>query len=290
MIAPSLLTAVRPPPFQRGHAQPPVREARRAPVRGSRRHVIRGLGAKRRLGERNRRFQRLEQGRAQARAARAVRDLGGLHRRRRARALYKYHVHSRVTRTGADKADPFAVYAEQPPARPRSLGPELRLGRCRLDVKSLSRQQPVGAVVGLRGSPGSWMRVPEEDNRWLTYRELAPRLADYAHRLGFTHVEFMPVMEHPFYGSWGYQCTGYFAPTSRFGTPQDFMFLVDHLHQHGIGVILDWCRPISHPTKFGLQLSMGRTCTSMPTRVWACIRIGAARSSTTGATRCVGSC
>jgi 1,4-alpha-glucan branching enzyme len=87
---------------------------------------------------------------------------------------------------------------------------------------------------------GSWMRVPEENNRSLTYRELAPRLAEYLSRMNFTHVELLPVMEHPFYGSWGYQTTGYFAPTARYGTPQDFMYLVDYLHQHGIGVILDW--------------------------------------------------
>src|ERR671932_428735 len=84
------------------------------------------------------------------------------------------------------------------------------------------------------------MRVPEEGKRPLTYRELASKLADYVNRLGFTHVEFMPITEHPFYGSWGSQTPGYFAPTSRYGTPQDFMFLVDTLHQHGIGVILDW--------------------------------------------------
>jgi 1,4-alpha-glucan branching enzyme len=87
---------------------------------------------------------------------------------------------------------------------------------------------------------GSWMRVPEEQNRSLTYREMAPRLADYLADRGFTHVEFLPVMEHPFYGSWGYQTTGYFAPTSRFGSPQDLMYLIDTLHQRGIGVILDW--------------------------------------------------
>ena len=77
---------------------------------------------------------------------------------------------------------------------------------------------------------GSWMRVPEEDNRPLTYREMAPRLGDYVQRMGFTHVELLPIMEHPFYGSWGYQTTGFFAPTSRYGSPQDFMFLVDQLH------------------------------------------------------------
>jgi 1,4-alpha-glucan branching enzyme len=94
---------------------------------------------------------------------------------------------------------------------------------------------------------GSWMRVPEEGTRFLTYRELAPRLAEHARRTGFTHVELMPVMEHPFYGSWGYQVTGYFAPSSRFGTPEDFMFLVDTLHGNGIGVILDWT-PAHFPT------------------------------------------
>jgi 1,4-alpha-glucan branching enzyme len=173
-------------------------------------------------------------------------------------ALYKYHVHSRVTRTGADKADPFAVYAEQPP---RQASVVWDLGYDWGDADWMSSR----ARANSRSAPwsvyevhlGSWMRVPDEGNRWLTYRELAPRLADYAHRLGFTHVEFMPVMEHPFYGSWGYQCTGYFAPTSRFGTPQDFMFLVDHLHQHGIGVILDWVPSHFPSDEFGLQLFDG---------------------------------
>jgi 1,4-alpha-glucan branching enzyme len=84
------------------------------------------------------------------------------------------------------------------------------------------------------------MRIPEEGNRSLSYREIAPRLAEHVNKLGFTHVELLPIMEHPFYGSWGYQTTGYFSPTARYGTPQDFMFLVDYLHQHGIAVILDW--------------------------------------------------
>ena len=87
---------------------------------------------------------------------------------------------------------------------------------------------------------GSWRRNPLEDNRPLSYRELADELADYVSDLGFTHVELLPVMEHPFSGSWGYQVTGYYAPTSRFGTPDDFRYLVDRLHQRGIGVILDW--------------------------------------------------
>jgi 1,4-alpha-glucan branching enzyme len=99
---------------------------------------------------------------------------------------------------------------------------------------------------------GSWRRVPEEGDRFLTYRELAPYLAQYVKETGFTHVEFLPIMEHPFYGSWGYQTLGYFAPSSRYGTPQDFMYLVDHLHKHGIGVILDWVPSHFPSDEFGL--------------------------------------
>ena len=87
---------------------------------------------------------------------------------------------------------------------------------------------------------GSWRRVQSKGYRSLSYRELAPQLADYLEQLGYTHVEFMPVMDHPFFGSWGYQITGYFAPSGNFGTPQDLMYLIDYLHQRGIGVILDW--------------------------------------------------
>src|SRR5690606_10082500 len=94
--------------------------------------------------------------------------------------------------------------------------------------------QAIGAPISIyEVHLGSWMRVPEEGNRHLTYRELAPRLAEYVKKLGFTHVELMPVMEHPYYGSWGYQVTGHFAPTARYGTPQDFMHLIDTLHQTG---------------------------------------------------------
>jgi 1,4-alpha-glucan branching enzyme len=87
---------------------------------------------------------------------------------------------------------------------------------------------------------GSWQRKPEEGHRVLSYRELAASLVPYVVEMGFTHVEFLPVMEHPFYGSWGYQTTGYYAPTSRYGSPQDFMYLIDCFHQNGIGVFLDW--------------------------------------------------
>lgn len=87
---------------------------------------------------------------------------------------------------------------------------------------------------------GSWMRVTEEGNRWLTYHELAPKLIEHVKKFGFTHVELLPIAEHPFDASWGYQVTGYYAPTSRFGSPDDFKYFVDTCHQHGIGVILDW--------------------------------------------------
>ncbi len=94
---------------------------------------------------------------------------------------------------------------------------------------------------------GSWARVPEEGNRWLTYRETAHKLIPYVKKMGFTHIELLPVMEHPFYGSWGYQTTGYFAPTSRYGNPDDFKYLVDYAHQNGLGIILDWT-PAHFPT------------------------------------------
>jgi 1,4-alpha-glucan branching enzyme len=108
-------------------------------------------------------------------------------------------------------------------------------------MKERKGQNPLTSPISIyEVHLGSWRRVPEEGGRPLTYREMAPLLADYVERMGFTHVEFLPIMEHPFYGSWGYQITGYFAPTSRYGTPQDLMYLIDSLHQRGIGVILDW--------------------------------------------------
>jgi 1,4-alpha-glucan branching enzyme len=169
-------------------------------------------------------------------------------------ALYKYYIHSKVTGAGADKADPFASFSESPP-RQASIVWDLAY-QWGDDGWTQNRRQADGEAAPwaiYEMHIGSWMRVPEEGNRWLTYRELAPRLADYVSRMGFTHVEFLPVMEHPLYQSWGYQVTGYFAPTSRYGTPQDFMFLVDYLHQHGIGVILDWVPSHFPADEFGLQ-------------------------------------
>jgi 1,4-alpha-glucan branching enzyme len=156
-------------------------------------------------------------------------------------ALYKFHIRSHQHGHVGEKADPYGMFHEKPP-RTASVVWDLNYEwgdqkwmRARGGRDSLHAPISIYEV-----HLGSWMRVPEEHNRPLTYRETAPRLAEYAQRMGFTHVEFLPVMEHPFYGSWGYQTTGYFAPTSRYGTPQDFMYLVDYLHQRGIGVILDW--------------------------------------------------
>ncbi len=156
-------------------------------------------------------------------------------------ARYKYHIVSRHGGYRVDKADPFAFYAEVPPATASIVwaldytwGDDAWM-RDRRARNGLNRPMAIYEV-----HLGSWRRVPEEDDRPLTYREMASALADHVQRVGFTHVEFLPPFEHPFYGSWGYQVTGYFAPTARYGTPQDFMFLVDYLHQQGIGVILDW--------------------------------------------------
>ena len=155
--------------------------------------------------------------------------------------VYKYHLRSRYHMYTVDKTDPYGYYNEVPP-KTASIVRELdyEWGDKEWMRTRQSRNKFDAPMSTYEVHLGSWMRVPEEGNRSLTYRELAVKLADYVSEMGFTHVEFMPVMEHPFFGSWGYQITGYFAPSARFGTPQDFMYLVDYLHQRGIGVILDW--------------------------------------------------
>ncbi len=156
-------------------------------------------------------------------------------------AVYKYHIVSRSGNYAADKADPYGFAAE---IRPRTASRVCDLSYSWGDAEWMAgraSKNGLHAPISIyEVHLGSWRRVPEEGNRWLTYRELAVQLADYVHHAGFTHVEFLPVTEHPFDGSWGYETIGYFAPTSRFGQPSDFMWLVDYLHQHGIGVILDW--------------------------------------------------
>jgi 1,4-alpha-glucan branching enzyme len=156
-------------------------------------------------------------------------------------SVYKFHIVSRNAGYRVDKADPYAFRAEEAP-RTGSVVWDLAYqwgdaawmqGR----AKKNSLQAPWSIYeVHL----GSWRRSPDAPDKVLSFRDQAGPLAEYATRMGFTHVELLPIMEHPFYGSWGYQSTGYFAPSSRYGTPQDFMFLVDTLHQAGVGVILDW--------------------------------------------------
>ncbi len=154
---------------------------------------------------------------------------------------YKYHIRSHWGGYRADKADPYAVRHEEPPATASILW-DLEYEWHDHDWMSNRRR------ANARSAPqavyemhlGSWRRVPEQGGRSLSYRELAEQLPDYLLEMGYTHVEFLPVMEHPFFGSWGYQVTGYFAPTARLGTPQDFMYLIDRLHQAGIAVWLDW--------------------------------------------------
>ncbi|HTP03939.1 MAG TPA: 1,4-alpha-glucan branching protein GlgB [Nitrospirota bacterium] len=155
--------------------------------------------------------------------------------------LYKYHIRSRVHNHEAAKGDPFAFSWEVPP-KTASIVWDVSYAWSDSDwMKDRHKRNALSSPISVYElHPGSWRRVPEDNNRSLTYRELAGILPAYLKDMGFTHVEFMPVMEHPFYGSWGYQVTGYFAPTSRYGSPQDFMHLIDRLHQEGIGVVLDW--------------------------------------------------
>jgi len=163
-------------------------------------------------------------------------------------AVYKYHIVGPHGFHRVDKADPLARFAEVAP-RQGSVVWDLAYEWGDAEWRQLRGQSSAAREAWsiYEVHLGSWRRVPGEGNRSLSYRELAPQLADYVEWLGFSHVEFLPVMEHPFFGSWGYQVTGFFAPSSRYGTPQDFKYLVDHLHQRGIGVILDWV-PSHFPT------------------------------------------
>jgi 1,4-alpha-glucan branching enzyme len=155
--------------------------------------------------------------------------------------VYKYHIVSKYNHYRVDKGDPYAFRWECPP-KTTSMVWDLQYDWGDGEwMKNRHRLNALDAAVAIyEVHLGSWRRVPEEGNRFLTYREMATYLVEYVKEMGFTHVEFLPMMEHPFYGSWGYQAVGYFAPTGRYGTPQDFMYLIDQLHQNGIGVILDW--------------------------------------------------
>ena len=160
-------------------------------------------------------------------------------------ARYKLAI---TTRSGAtlEKSDPYAFAAECPPKTASIVWDHAYAWGDDAWMKSRGEKNARGAPISIYElHPGSWRR--HADSPWLGYRELGQRLADHCLADGFTHVELMPVMEHPFYGSWGYQVTGYFAPTARYGPPEYLMEMIDHLHQRGVGVILDWV-PAHFPT------------------------------------------
>ncbi len=154
-------------------------------------------------------------------------------------ALYKYEI-----RTAAGpivKTDPFAFALEHPPATASIVHQSSYTWNDEFWLGERARKNPWREPLSIyEVHLGSWRRDPAQPDRLLSYRELAPLLSNYVHELGFTHVELMPIQEHPFAGSWGYQASGYFAPTSRHGTPDDFKWFVDYLHREGIGVIVDW--------------------------------------------------
>jgi len=155
-------------------------------------------------------------------------------------ALYKYHILG-PNRELRLKADPFARAAELPPGTAsRVTASSYQWGDAEWLARRAGRDPGRVPMAIYEVHLGSWARILEEGHRWLTYREIAPRLIEHVRRLGFTHVEFLPLAEHPFTGSWGYQISAYFAPTARYGTPDDLRFLIDALHSAGIGVILDW--------------------------------------------------
>ena len=157
-------------------------------------------------------------------------------------AIYKYEIRPMSADLPVLKSDPYGFYSE---LRPKTGSIVARLDHHRWEDwewmnNRANRDWFTSPISVYEVHLGSWRRVVEEGGRWLTYTELADRLIPYVKQMGYTHVELMPVMEYPFDGSWGYQTLGYFAATSRYGTPQDFMYLVDRFHQAGIGVFLDW--------------------------------------------------
>ena len=217
--------------------------AHRITHRHDRRRALRGVGAERRSREPGRRLQRLGRPRAPDAAAAPtgvweifIPDL----RRRRELQVRDPHADGRAAQEDRSVRLAFEVAAADRVDRARHLAATsgaTATGWRRGAAQDAWLDRPMAIYeVHL----GSWARVPEEGNRFLTYRELAHRLVPYVKEMGFTHIELLPVMEHPFSGSWGYQVLGFFAPTSRFGPPEDFKLFVDACHQAGLGVILDW--------------------------------------------------
>jgi len=158
---------------------------------------------------------------------------------------YKYRIESQFGGYVVDKADPFAFSAEAPPATASRVCAPAHAWRDADWMATRGTKNALDAPMCIyEVHPGSWRR---SNGECLGYRELANQLADYVSDMGFTHIELMPITEHPFYGSWGYQTTGFFAPTARYGEPEDLMAFVDHMHQRGIGVLLDWV-PSHYPS------------------------------------------
>src|SRR5213593_3731120 len=156
---------------------------------------------------------------------------------------YKFEIRGHSVQPLALKSDPYALAFEEETPRTASVVASLDDFRWGDEawLAARARVHPLHEPLSIyEVHLGSWRRVPEEGDRFLDYRELADQLADYVGEMGFTHVELLPVMEHPFFGSWGYQTIGYFAPSRRYGGPREFMAFVDHLHRRGVGVILDW--------------------------------------------------
>ena len=154
--------------------------------------------------------------------------------------VYKYYISSNTGET-LEKADPFALRWEEPPSTASIVWDTWYEWKDREWMDSRHQKNALNRPMSVYEMHfGSWARNIESPDDFLSYRQMAAKLIPYIKAMGFTHVEFLPMMEHPFYPSWGYQITGYFAATSRFGTPQDFMFLIDELHKNGIGLILDW--------------------------------------------------
>ena len=156
--------------------------------------------------------------------------------------IYKFEIKSRSKKYIAPKADPYAFYFE---VRPKSASIVYDINRYKWNDKKWMEKRSKknwleSPITIYEVHLGSWMRVPEKGNRFLTYREAANKLVGYVRGMGYTHIELLPVTEHPLDASWGYQTIGYFAPTSRHGAPEDFMYFVDKCHQNNIGVILDW--------------------------------------------------
>ena len=156
-------------------------------------------------------------------------------------SCYKYRITSNRNQYCVEKGDPFCFCWEVPPRTGSRVWDIQYSWNDASWMENRQRHNALAAPVSIyEVHLGSWRRMAHEGDRYLTYREAAEQLAAYVKQMGFTHVELLPIMEHPFYGSWGYQSVGYFAPTSRYGDPEDLMYLIDLLHQQEIGVILDW--------------------------------------------------